>query len=104
MTEPITLRAVTSRPQQQPPKPSILEALLRLEGEAIAAQDSLSLRHIAVNRPRDIGVVHFREQTNLILNFSLAPDLAIHDLWHNLHCIPLVVLKRLVTIEMKTYI
>ncbi len=35
-------------------RPSILETLIRLEGEAIAAKDSLSLQHLAVNKPRDL--------------------------------------------------
>ncbi len=51
MAEPVKLRAVTP-PQAKRARPSTLENLIRLEGEAIAAKDALSLQHQAVNRPR----------------------------------------------------
>ena len=53
MAEPVKLRSVTP-PQAKRARPTILEALIRLEGEAIAATDVLSLQHQAVNRPRDM--------------------------------------------------
>ena len=53
MAEPVKLRSVTP-PQAKRARPSVLETLIRLEGEAIAAQDVLSLQHQAVNRPRDM--------------------------------------------------
>jgi len=37
-----------------PSKPGPLETLLAIEGEAFAAKDHLSLKHIAVNRPRSL--------------------------------------------------
>jgi len=37
-----------------PPKPSPLQTLVAIEGEALAAIDHLSLKHIAVNRPRSL--------------------------------------------------
>ena len=51
MAEPVKLRAVTPPPVKRA-RPSTLENLIRLEGEAIAAKDALSLQHQAVNRPR----------------------------------------------------
>lgn len=51
MAEPVKLRPKAS-PSAQPARPSILETLIRLEGEAIASQDALALQHQAVNRPR----------------------------------------------------
>lgn len=51
MTEPVKLRSVTP-PQTKRARPSVLETLIRLEGEAIASQDALSLQHQAVNKPR----------------------------------------------------
>ena len=51
MVEPIKLRA-DPQPDSKPARPSVLETLIRLEGEAIAAQDALALQHQAVNRPR----------------------------------------------------
>ncbi len=37
-----------------PQKPNSLQNLLAIEGEALAAKDRLSLKHIAVNRPRSL--------------------------------------------------
>ena len=51
MAEPVKLRTVTP-PQAKPAQTTTLENLIRLEGEAIAATDVLSLQHQAVNRPR----------------------------------------------------
>ena len=53
MVEPVKLKQVTS-PPAKPPRPNVLEMLIRLEGEAIAAKDALSLQHLAVNKPRDM--------------------------------------------------
>lgn len=53
MAEPVKLRSVAP-PQTKRSRPTVLETLIRLEGEAIAASDVLSLQHQAVNRPRDI--------------------------------------------------
>jgi len=41
-------------PASPTPQPSALQKLLALEGEAMAAQDRLALKHIAVNRPRTL--------------------------------------------------
>ena len=51
MAEPVKLRPVTPQKAKQA-RPTTLENLIRLEGEAIAATDVLSLQHQAVNRPR----------------------------------------------------
>ena len=51
MAEPVKLRSVTP-PDAKRARPSVLESLIRLEGEAIASQDVLSLQHQAVNKPR----------------------------------------------------
>ena len=51
MAEPVKLRSVTP-PDAKRARPSVLETLIRLEGEAIASQDVLALQHQAVNRPR----------------------------------------------------
>ncbi|GGX73095.1 hypothetical protein GCM10011309_23780 [Litorimonas cladophorae] len=53
MAEPVKLRSVAP-PEARRSRPSVLETLIRLEGEAIAATDALSLQHQAVNKPRDI--------------------------------------------------
>ncbi len=53
MAEPVKLRSVTP-PQAKRARPTVLETLIRLEGEAIASKDVLSLQHQAVNRPRDM--------------------------------------------------
>ena len=53
MAELVKLRQVPP-PQAKRARPSILETLIRLEGEAIASKDVLSLQHQAVNRPRDM--------------------------------------------------
>ena len=53
MVEPVKLRPNASQ-AAKPARPSILETLIRLEGEAIASQDSISLRHQAVNKPRSL--------------------------------------------------
>lgn len=48
---------VQTAPPPSPTKPrsaSPLQVLLAIEGEALEAKDILSLRHIAVNRPRDL--------------------------------------------------
>jgi len=52
MVSPVKLKLKTPHPKLKPAQPSVLETLIRLEGEAIAAQDVLSLQHQAVNRPR----------------------------------------------------
>ena len=47
--------AATSAPLKTNPQgPSPLETLVAIEGEALGAKDSLSLKHIAVNRPRSL--------------------------------------------------
>ena len=47
--------AATSAPLKTTPKThSPLETLIAIEGEALTAKDSLSLKHIAVNRPRSL--------------------------------------------------
>ena len=53
MVRPVKLKQ-KSAPVTQPRRPTLLESLISLEGEAIAAKDALSLQHLAVNRPRDI--------------------------------------------------
>ncbi len=40
------------KPEEKPSEPSPLQVLIAIEGEALAAKDQLSLKHIAVNRPR----------------------------------------------------
>lgn len=48
--------SMAQKPKENPPKknsaPSLLHVLIAIEGEALEAQDQLSLKHIAVNRPR----------------------------------------------------
>lgn len=44
----------TTKPAAKPKQASTLEVLLALESEAMAAQDRLALKHIAVNKPRAI--------------------------------------------------
>lgn len=51
MVQPVKLRPKASQ-AAKPASPSVLETLIRLEGEAIASQDVISLQHQAVNRPR----------------------------------------------------
>ena len=53
MVESVKLKQVSSPPTKSP-RPNVLEMLIRLEGEAIAAKDALSLQHLAVNKPRDM--------------------------------------------------
>ena len=53
MVEPVKLKP-DAAPQAKHSRPTVLETLIRLEGEAIASKDSLSLQHLAVNKPRDI--------------------------------------------------
>ena len=53
MVAPVKLRPDTP-PQTKRARPSNLETLIRLEGEAIASKDALSLQHLAVNKPRDM--------------------------------------------------
>ena len=53
MVKPIKLRQ-EAPVKAKPARPSILETLIRLEGEAIASKDALSLQHLAVNRPREL--------------------------------------------------
>ena len=52
MVSPVKLKPRPSNPKVKRPQPTVLETLIRLEGEAIAAKDVLSLQHQAVNRPR----------------------------------------------------
>jgi hypothetical protein len=53
MVEPVKLRPAAP-PEAKRTGPSLLEVLIRLEGEAIQAQDALSLQHQAVNKPRAV--------------------------------------------------
>ena len=53
MVEPVKLKP-DAAPQAKHSRPTVLETLIRLEGEAIASKDSLSLQHLAVNKPRDM--------------------------------------------------
>ncbi len=54
MVEPVKLRSVTPPKAKRARSSSVLETLIRLEGEAIASKDVLSLQHQAVNRSRDM--------------------------------------------------
>ena len=51
MNTPLKLKQ-PSKPKAQ--KPSPLQSLLMIEGEAMNAKDLLSLKHVAVNRPRTL--------------------------------------------------
>jgi len=53
MPEPVKLRPVTP-PKAKQARPNMLSVLIALEGEAMAAQDVLSLQHLAVNKPRAV--------------------------------------------------
>lgn len=53
MVQPVKLKQEDVT-QTKRPRPTVLESLIRLEGEAIASTDVLSLQHLAVNKPRDM--------------------------------------------------
>ena len=52
--DPSTASAPVNITKAEPKAPSSLETLVTIEGEALNAKDSLSLKHIAVNRPRSL--------------------------------------------------
>jgi len=49
-----TPRKTVTSIERTPPPPSPLQVLIAIEGEALEAKDILSLKHIAVNRPRSL--------------------------------------------------
>jgi len=54
MNAPLKIQAAPSKRNKRTSSPSPLQLLIAIEGEALEAQDILSLKHIAVNRPRSL--------------------------------------------------
>ena len=73
MTAPLQIKkAKETRPHTttKPSSPSPLQVLITIEGEALEAKDILSLKHIAVNRPRSLlkfgHIIWVRRNANTI--------------------------------------